>query len=306
MKNFTKMFLTACLITGFAFSLNAQSVGINTTGDAPNGSAMLDVSSTTKGFLPPRMTTVEIAGIPTPANGLMVYNTNDGKLYIYVSTSALWKEVTFGAGTISPPFVCGSTLTINHAASGNVAPVDKTVTYGTVSTPLFGGTKCTITRNLGATNQASSGEDPDEASAGWYWQFNHKQGYKHDGTTRTPNTTWITSIDENSNWTAENDPCTLELGAGWRIPTYTEWTAADENGSWGNYTNTYNSVLKLHAAGILYDGDGSLNYRGSNGFYWSSSQYSSANGWNLHFFFNSSGMNRYPKANGFSLRCLRD
>ena len=48
MKIFTKMFLAACLFTGFAFSVNAQSVGINATGDAPNVSAMLDVSSTTK------------------------------------------------------------------------------------------------------------------------------------------------------------------------------------------------------------------------------------------------------------------
>ena len=53
MKNFTKMFLAACLLTVFAFSVHAQSVGINADGSAPNGSAMLDVSSTTKGFLAP-------------------------------------------------------------------------------------------------------------------------------------------------------------------------------------------------------------------------------------------------------------
>ena len=34
-------------------NLFAQSVGINATGTTPDGSAMLDVSSTTKGFLPP-------------------------------------------------------------------------------------------------------------------------------------------------------------------------------------------------------------------------------------------------------------
>jgi hypothetical protein len=38
---------------------NAQSVGINATGAAPDNSAMLVVSSTTQGFFPPRMTYVQ-------------------------------------------------------------------------------------------------------------------------------------------------------------------------------------------------------------------------------------------------------
>ncbi len=33
----------------------------------------------------------------------------------------------------------------------------------------------------------------------------------------------ILLIDENLDWQAANDPCTLELGNGWRLPTYTEW-----------------------------------------------------------------------------------
>jgi len=49
------------------------------------------------------------------------------------------------------------------------------------------------------------------------------QGFKHDGTARTPATTWIYSIMEYSSWTCENDPCALELEEGWRIPTKLEW-----------------------------------------------------------------------------------
>jgi hypothetical protein len=48
-------------------------VGIGTT--TPDGSAKLDVSSTTKGFLPPRLTTTERNQINSPAAGLMIYNT---------------------------------------------------------------------------------------------------------------------------------------------------------------------------------------------------------------------------------------
>jgi hypothetical protein len=203
-------------------------------------------------------------------------------------------------------FLCDNTLTVTHNA-GNVAPVTKTVTYGIVQTNLSGENKCWITKNLGADNQAGSATDATEAAAGWYWQFNRKQGYKHDGTTRTPGTTWITAIDDEiSNWTTANDPCTILLGTGWRIPTKTEWTNANNNGGWSNYNDTYASVLKLHAAG--HCSDGSLNYRGSRGIFWSSTQDTNTYyGWDLYLDNSYSYIyNRDNKSAGFSLRCLRD
>lgn len=39
-----------------------------------NASAIVDISSTTKGFLPPRQTTTQINAITTPAEALMVYD----------------------------------------------------------------------------------------------------------------------------------------------------------------------------------------------------------------------------------------
>ncbi len=202
---------------------------------------------------------------------------------------------------------CGTSITVNHVTSGGVAPVDKTVTYGTVSTTLFGGTKCAITRNLGASQQATAATDATEASVGWYWQFNRKQGYKHTGATNTTLLTpaWtITSISELSDWTAVNDPCSIELGTGWRIPTNTEWTAADD--SWSNYNDTYASVLKIHAAGYLNGSDGSLEDRGNNGYYWSSTQSANITGGMLYFSSGSSYMGSTNKACGFPARCVRD
>ena len=207
--------------------------------------------------------------------------------------------------TTLTPWSCGATLGITHTA-GAIAPVNKTVNYGTVQTNLTGSNKCWITQNLGADHQATSATDATEASAGWYWQFNRKQGYKHDGTTRTPSTTWISSINENSDWLPANDPCALLLGSGWRLPTNTEWTNADETGGWDNYNQTFASVLKLHAAGYLYNSSGSLNYRGSLGFYWSSSQFDSYTGRYLTFGSGGSYMPTNGKAYGFSARCLRD
>jgi hypothetical protein len=201
---------------------------------------------------------------------------------------------------------CGLPLAVNHVTAGGVAPVAKSVAYGTVTNIPGATSKCWITRNLGASQQATAVSDATEASAGWYWQFNRKQGYKHDGTTRTPNTAWVSSISETSDWIPANDPCTLELGAGWRIPTNAECTAVDASGNWTNWNGPWNSGLKMHAAGYLYYSGGSLDYRGSGGSYWSSSQLSATNGWYLDFNSGYSDMDSSLKAGGFSLRCLRD
>jgi hypothetical protein len=276
-------------------------VAVNTDGNPPDPSAMLDVKSISSGFLPPRMSAEQILAITTPANGLIVFCTTDNKFYAFVTGVNTWKEILYGPGSF---FSCGNSITINHKG-GVVAPVDKTVTYGTTNNITGELTKCWITRNLGASQQATVVSDATEASAGWYWQFNRKQGYKYEGTTRTPNTAWITSISENSDWLSANDPCTNELGNSWRIPTYTEWTNVDA--SWTNWNGPYGSALKLHAAGNLYTNDGILRERGSYGYYWSSTQGSVSNGWSLYFYSALSGMSSATtKPYGFPLRCVRD
>jgi uncharacterized protein (TIGR02145 family) len=190
--------------------------------------------------------------------------------------------------------------------SGGVAPVDKTVTYGTVTNIPGEASKCWITSNLGADHQATSKDDATEASAGWYWQFNRMQGYKHDGTTRTPNTTWINPINENFDWQSANDPCALEMGNGWRLPTYTEWNDVFTSGGWTDWNGPWNSNLKLHAAGFLYYSDGSLSNRGVIAHFWSSTQYSTTWGWNLTFSNVSCNVAGGTKAAGVTLRCIKD
>jgi len=57
-----------------------------------NASALLQVESTTKGFLPPRMTTAQILLISSPAEGLQVYNTDLKTICFYNGTA--WQRVT--------------------------------------------------------------------------------------------------------------------------------------------------------------------------------------------------------------------
>jgi hypothetical protein len=56
-----------------------------------NSSALIEMQSTTKGFLPPRMTTTQKNAISSPASGLMVYDTDTNKLCCYNGTS--WNDL---------------------------------------------------------------------------------------------------------------------------------------------------------------------------------------------------------------------
>ncbi len=213
---------------------------------------------------------------------------------------------TYTLALLPVPFTCGDSITINHLA-GDIAPVTKTTTYGTVTNIPGEPTKCWITSNLGSDHQATAVNDATEASAGWYWQFNRKQGYKHDGTTLTPSWT-ITSINETSDWMTANDPCNIELGTTWHIPTYTEWYNVDNTGGWTSWNGPWDSGLKLHAAGHLDFSDGSLCNRDYFGFgdYWSSTKYNATFGWHLSFYSGYSYVGSNDKAYGFSARCVRD
>jgi hypothetical protein len=64
---------------------SSGNVGIGTS--SPNAAARLDVSSTTSGFLPPRMTTAQRDAIGSPPNGLMLYNTTTDKLQVRAAGS---------------------------------------------------------------------------------------------------------------------------------------------------------------------------------------------------------------------------
>lgn len=63
------------------FSFSQNNVGIGTT--TPNSSAILDITSTSKGLLIPRMTTAQRTAIASPAIGLMVYDTDSKSLWLY-------------------------------------------------------------------------------------------------------------------------------------------------------------------------------------------------------------------------------
>jgi hypothetical protein len=84
----------------YATTLTQAQVGIGT--NTPNASSQLDVSSTSKGFLPPRMTAAQRNAISTPVAGLMVWCSNcgsKGEIQIYDGTE--WVNFIGGSRQMS-------------------------------------------------------------------------------------------------------------------------------------------------------------------------------------------------------------
>ncbi len=87
-------------------------VGIGTT--SPDNSSQLDVNSTSKGLLTPRMTSAQKSAISNPATGLLIYQT-DGVSGFYYYTGSSWINLTSG-GTGGVP--AGTVM----AYAGSTAP----------------------------------------------------------------------------------------------------------------------------------------------------------------------------------------
>jgi len=121
--------LILILLFGVIFNTNAQ-VGIGT--NSPSASAMLDVESSTKGFLYPRMSNSQMSAISSPTAGLTIYNTDASALYCYNGTNWVSKEDKvaglFNAGTA----VQLDNIRVRMPSSGNYSMEIATVS-GTLS-----------------------------------------------------------------------------------------------------------------------------------------------------------------------------
>jgi len=166
MKKSYQLLLTGLLLL-LTIAVQAQ-VGVGTI--SPDGSAQLDVQSTTKGLLIPRMTDTERTGIGSPATGLLVYQTN-GAAGFYYFDGVVWQPFMFG----TPAAAAGFTATLSSlAVNANSAITGYNTLYadggglntatGTYTVPTTGRYRVSATVNYTTTAAISialgAGVDP--------------------------------------------------------------------------------------------------------------------------------------------------
>ena len=292
-----KLLILLAILTTVAAT--AQSVGINTDGSATNASAMLDISSTTKGFLPPRMTGAQRVTITSPAQGLMIYCIDCGTLgEIQVYNGTTWTNMIGGAVTI-PSNTIGtqvwSTTNLDVAtySDGTVIPqeTDQTIWAG-----LTTGAWCYY------NNDPAYG-----AIYGKLYNWHAVAGI------------WDEASKTDTSLRKKLAP------TGWHVPTDTEWTTltnalggltvaggkmkATSTTLWTSpNTNATNESGFSGIPGGFRISSGPFFDIGSFGYWWSSSSSTTTNAWYRYLYYGNGNATRGSgnRKNGLSVRCLRD
>ncbi len=100
MKNYALIVLFVLQFTVIP-KMFSQSVSINTTGNAADTSALLDITSVSKGLLIPRMTQAQKLAIFNPSDGLLIYQNDGTKGFYFYNTVSGWTLLAQGSGGIT-------------------------------------------------------------------------------------------------------------------------------------------------------------------------------------------------------------
>ena len=272
---------------------NAQ-VGVGT--NTPDASAALEVQSTTQGFLPPRLTTVQRDGISNPAEGLIVYNT--GKKCLQFFDGSFWFDACEGIADV--PTVIGANekewMDRNLGASQIATASDDFLSYGglyqwgrrTDGHEIVGWTSSTTGTLGGLTSTLSSTDTPLHSD------FITTSSAPNDWRSPQNTTLW-----QGTN--SVNNPCPR----GYRLPTSVEFN--EERLSWSNQNlaNAFDSPLKLSMPGHRFNANGFLQGVGTSSRYWTST----VSGTGSNFLsINSSSAAIFPgnRADAYAVRCIKD
>jgi hypothetical protein len=280
----------------------------------PNASAALEVASTTQGFLMPRMSTVQMNSIVSPALGLMVYNTTTNSLNIY--TGSTWNSITsitppppaptYPAGTVhcNPNNITAivevtsptGRIWMDRNLGASRVPTNINDIQGVGSLYQWGrfsdGHQCKIASS--STTTLSSGDQPLDSR----FILTNNASSQHEGDWRTtPNLNLWQGVN------GINNPCP----SGFRIPTKAEFEAETQTWSGISESDGFNSILKLSPGGTWNPIANQINSVGTNGFYWTSTVDSTSNNeYSYMLSLSDGGFYGDYRTFGFSVRCIKD
>ncbi|MBN1790232.1 MAG: fibrobacter succinogenes major paralogous domain-containing protein [Bacteroidales bacterium] len=267
-------------------------VGIGTS--APDPSAALDISSTSKGFLSPRMTQLQRDFI-APVEGLMIYNLTTKKPNFYNGEE--WMNYD-GTSAASPP----------TDADGNIY---NTVVIGT-QTWLVENLKSTKYRNgdiIGTTTPAIM-DISSESTPKYQWPY--------DG-----NEDNVAVYGRLYTWYAITDSRNV-CPSGWHVPNDIEWSVLAEflggasvaggklKETGTSHWNPPNTGASNESGFTALPGGGryssAFGYMGGYGHYMSSDEVDADNAGGRIFAYDNGILDNYgsQKSSGFSVRCIKD
>lgn len=286
MKNLLSCFIALFFTTKIVAQ---QNVGIGTP--SPNASAVLDLTSTAKGLLVPRMIASQRTAITSPAEGLLVYQTND-TVGFYFYKMGVWTRLgesitTSGSGSIPSVTICcakwmSKNLDVNTYRNGDPIPlVTDAGTWGSLTT-------------------------------GAYCYYNNDSA------------TYAAIYGKLYNGYAVRDPRGL-APEGWHIPTDLEWSTLESclggtavaggvmkdmfTAYWtAPNTGATNTSGFTAVPGGSRSSGGTFAAIGTDCNFWSCSASSGTGGWNRNLNYNVASTSRSGLLyrNGFSVRCVKD
>jgi uncharacterized protein (TIGR02145 family) len=308
------------LLLAQTFTLKAQRVGVGT--NSPHPSAQLDVSSTERGFLIPRMSYAQILAVANPSAGLQIWCTNcntTGQMLVF--TGQAWEAVSFTAvvqPVLTGAHTCG-TPNVHNTASGisygsmndQEGNIYKTIQIGTqtwMAENLKSGRYRngdiipTITSNGGWANSssgASSWMNNDSAANACPYGRIYNRFAVVDSRGLCPSG-WHVPSDAEFNTLSNFLGGTAQAG-GKLKSTSTLWQSPNTG------ANNSSGFSALPGGSRAFN-DGSFSATGNQGYWWSSTNFISNLNYYYALLFNDGSFVRdfVDEKYGFSVRCVKD
>ncbi|MBI5220072.1 MAG: hypothetical protein HY958_14185 [Bacteroidia bacterium] len=311
------IFCLTILILNF-YQVFPQGTGINISGAPADNSAILDISSTDKGLLIPRMTTAQRDAINggSIAAGSVIFNTTTNCFNLYDGSH--WIELC----SLPTAWSCGMPITdprdgkiYNTVQIGTQCWLQENLNYGTY-TPVHGGAQ--LAGEKYCTDISGNANDPSCTYGGLY--------------------EWAIIMNGASSSNAEPSGVQGICMPGWHLPSHNEWTTleravctnscafqfpydittfgwrgTDESNKlkinsslWLVNTGTNTSGFSAYPTGLSSSG---AFYNGKTGaYFWSCTSYDANNAWHRLIDSSNGGIQRtiVNKTTGYPVRCVKD
>jgi uncharacterized protein (TIGR02145 family) len=265
-------------------------VGVGTA--SPESSAQLEINSSTKGFLPPRVT--DTTAISAPVAGLMVYDTSSQCMRYYNGTN--W-SLCMGV----PQWKCGDVLVDNRDGQS----------YSTVKI----GYQCWMAENLNIGTRINGSANQSDNSTLEKYCYN-------DSTSYCDTYGGLYQWNEMMQYVTTQGSQGI-CPTGWHVPAYIEWVTLDEylgsdaggilketgTAHWNSpNTGATNEYGFTALPGGYHVTNGAFNNIGEYGIWWKSKSISAGNASTstMGYNFSNIGHDSHLKNDGLSVRCIQD